>query len=102
VAGSVWHGRPHGPVEAPNPLLAARTHWQEIDVTDPVARALQAAALEILAIALRDERDRERRLAAIGRTLLLPKEEQIGHTRCRALLDALSVLHDVHRRFTEG
>jgi hypothetical protein len=98
AGGSAWHSRPNGPVEAPNPLLAERAFWSEQDPEGPHA-ALRAAALEIIGIALRDTRERERRLAAIGRTLLLPKEEQVGHARERALHDALGVLRDVSERF---
>jgi len=100
VAGSPnpWHGRPNGPVEAPNPLMAERAYWLEVDPTDPAAEALRACALLILTTAIRDARERERRLAAIGRTLLLPKEEQVGHARTAALRECLAVLRDVHER----
>lgn len=97
-AAGVWQGRPNGPVEAPSRLMQERSYWLEVDPTVPGAEPLRDAALEIIGLARREERETERRLAAIGRTLMLPKEQQVGNARARTWLDALDVLHDVHQR----
>lgn len=93
-----WQGRPNGPVEAPSRLMQERSYWLEVDPTVPGAETLRDAALEIIGLARREERETERRLAAIGRTLMLPKEQQVGNARARTWLDALDVLHGVHQR----
>lgn len=78
--------------------MQERSYWLEVDPTVPGAEPLRDAALEIIGLARREERETERRLAAIGRTLMLPKEQQVGNARARTWLDALDVLHDVHQR----
>lgn len=87
-------------VPSPDVLVGDKTYWLAAP-DDPAARALRWVAREVIQMVEVHRRERERHLAAIGRSVYLPKEDPAGQARERALLDVLELLRDVDVRLRE-